>query len=318
MTNDEFQLRPGKLAAWCQLLRLPNLLTVPGDPLAGFVLVWSVDPDITRPYLRMVLAATISLLMYCAGLLWNDWFDLADDLRERPRRPLPSGAVRPNTVAVTATVMILLAVFIARVAGQATLYVALALGLCLLAYNGFAKRVAVLGPVVMGLCRGLSLLVGAAAFGLGGLTNLSVLAAAAGMLVYIAAVTALAATETQARRPGLLRWLPAGAMLLWVAAINASGYPAMVWIPSAAMQILAIGLAGRCAERLKGTPAGPLVQQTIGRLIRALLLVQASVVVAAGFFCAPVSAGSVGVALAVALLLAWPSSALLARKFYAS
>ena len=37
-----------KLGAWLQLLRAPNLLTVPGDPLAGFCLVWAGSPDVTR------------------------------------------------------------------------------------------------------------------------------------------------------------------------------------------------------------------------------------------------------------------------------
>ena len=308
--------RPGKLAAWCQLFRLPNLLTVPGDPIAGFVLAASAaptEPGVSRPYLRLGLAASISLLMYMAGLLWNDWFDLAKDARERPRRPLPSGAIRPNAVAVTATVLILLAVFVATVAGDATLYVTAVLGLAVMAYNRFAKGVPVVGPVVMGLCRGLSILVGAAAFGLAGLTTLSVLAAAGGVLIYIAAVTALAATETRARRLGLLRWLPPLAMLVWVAAINATGlltgFVPIFWEPTAVVQILALGLALACAERLKGAPA-PEVQKTIGRLIRALLLIQASIIVGGG--------GYVGIAIATALVLAWPVSAILSRRFYAS
>ena len=308
--------RPGKLAAWCQLFRLPNLLTVPGDPIAGYVLAASAaptEPGVSRPYLRLGLAASISLLMYMAGLLWNDWFDLAKDARERPRRPLPSGAIRPNAVAVTATVLILLAVFVATVAGDATLYVTAALGLAVMAYNRFAKGVPVVGPVVMGLCRGLSVLVGAAALGVAGLTSLSVIAAAGGVLIYIAAVTALAARETQARRLGLLRWLPAGAMLLWVAAINATGlltgFVPIFWEPTAVVQILALGLALACAERLKGAPATEVVQQTVGRLIRALLLVQASIIA---------GGGDIGLIIAIALVLAWPVSAILSRRFYAS
>jgi len=55
-----------------------------------------------------------------------------------------------------------------------------------------------------------------------------------------------------------------------------------------------------------------LVQQTVGRLIRALLLVKASV---ASIF---LSAGPVGWMIIGLLLAFWPLSAILARRFYAS
>ncbi len=301
-----------KLGAWLQLLRAPNLLTVPGDPLAGLCLASAAGFSADRPYLRMALAAAVSMLMYCAGLLFNDWFDLAEDLRDRPARPLPAGEVRPNSVAVAGSILLLGGLFVARVAGPATMYVALALAVMVLAYDGYLKRLRIVGPLAMGCCRGLSLLVGVAALGpkaTKALAHPGLLAAAGGLTLYVAAVTAVAAGETRAGVGRIRRWLPAAAMLAWLAAMNAIFVQMLVLIPSAAAGILALGVTLRCAEGLRRDPSPATVQQTVGELIRALLLVQAAAVA--------VFAG-VGWALAAVLAVFWPVNYLLARRFYAS
>src|SRR4051794_24098067 len=81
---------PSALRAWMQLLRPPNLFTVPGDPLAGYLFA-------NHGFLSRSLgwAMTASLLLYSAGLVLNDLADEAEDRRERPSRPLPSGSVPP-------------------------------------------------------------------------------------------------------------------------------------------------------------------------------------------------------------------------------
>ena len=61
--------RASKLWAWLQLFRVPNLLTVPGDAMAGFLLAQAAGLSAARPHLRMALAAAVSLLIYAAGLL---------------------------------------------------------------------------------------------------------------------------------------------------------------------------------------------------------------------------------------------------------
>ncbi len=297
--------------AWLQLLRIPNLLTVPGDPLAGFLLAQAAGLAVARPGLRMALAASVSLLMYSAGLLWNDWFDLAEDRRERPDRPLPSGLVRPGIVALVANVLIALAVAVAAVAGQTTLYVTLALGAAVMAYNALAKRLPVVGPLVMGLCRGLSVLVGAAAFAGAGLAQDAVLACAGGVTFYIAAVSMLAAGET---RPDAIKakcLLVVVAVAAWCVGLILTVPPAAPlarWATTAACAVAAIWLASRLA-RLGDEPAPADVQRTVGSLLRALLLIQAAAVISTGWPGAAVAA-----ALAACLVL----SALLGRRFYAS
>jgi len=288
-----------------------NLLTVPGDPIAGFLLAAAWGLGASRPGLRLALAASVSLMLYAAGLLWNDWFDLAEDRRERPGRPLPRQAVRPGIVAVVANVLIALAVATAAVAGTTTLYVALALGAAILAYDAGAKRIPVVGPITMGLCRTASVLLGAAAFGKAGLIAPPVIACAAGAGAYIAAVTVLAAGETRPTRVRGKCLLVTGALGTWCVALVWTVPPASAtarWALTATCAAAAVYLVARMA-RLGASPGAADVQQTIGTLIRGLVLLQAAAVI---------STGPVGAGVAAGLGGAFVLSTLLGRRFAAS
>jgi len=312
--NPESRARPpgrSHLAAWGQLLRVPNLFTVPGDPVVGFILASAGGLTASRPGIRMALAVGVSLLMYAAGLLWNDWFDLAEDRRERPARPLPSGLVRPGTVALVGNVLIALAIAVAAVAGRPTLYVALALGAAVMAYNAFLKRLPLVGPLTMGLCRGLSVLVGAAAFGAAGLRQDAVLACAGGIAVYVAAVTVLASVETKpaAVKPiCLLVTVAVGAWCVGLILTVPSANPPARWALTAACAAAAVWTASRLAKL--GDEAAPAtVQRTVGELIRGLILIQAAAVISTGW---------TGAAIAAGLVVCFLLNAILARRFYAS
>ena len=315
-----------KRNAWLELLRLPNLFTVPGDPIACFLLVvligWGATPhtepvDAVGAMVSMLLAACSSLLLYCAGLLANDYFDLEEDRRERPNRPLPSGRVQPRSAILVALSLALGGIGAAYFAGgESTALTAAVLAGVVFFYDAIGKRIPVLGPLNMGACRGLSALVGAMAAAEGCLhsVRLETLFPAAGFAVgltlYIAAVTSVSKKETGADRVGMRRFLPVVAMFVWVVGTAVGTLFAMVgWVPSAALLILACGWTISCAESLKGQVQPGDVQRTIGRLIRALLLVQAAAAALFGVF---------GWIIAAMLLVFWPLSAIVGKRFYAS
>src|SRR3954467_14131559 len=193
---------PSVARVWLQLFRAPNLFTVPGDPLAGYLL--ANGSDIDRSWLFAIVA---SLCFYAAGLLMNDLADEAEDLRERPNRPLPSGAVGRRSVWM---VMALLCVAGFGALAACRQPAALGAGLALLAaialYNWVTKGWPVVGALNMGLCRSLSLLLGAFVGPRASSDTSGLWALAFGL--YIAAVTNLARHETRARAPVLARLLP--------------------------------------------------------------------------------------------------------------
>jgi len=303
-------MSPQKTTAqiWLQLLRAPNLFTVPGDPLAGFLLVSGGPLDA-----RLVCAVFASLCFYAHGLLLNDLADLDEDRRERPNRPLPSGAARLGTVRAVAGVLAASALLLCFAAGRPAFFVGLALLAIVAIYNLWSKKIAVLGPVNMGLCRGLSLLLGASAALPTTLPTLPLLATAS-LTLYIALVTNLARIETHADPPKLPRALPLVGLLIAVVPIfllaldRAQPFsPFNISLYAVSAYTLYAGY--RIHQKLTHDPAPP-IPPMIGQLIRLLLPLQAIWCLASRSF-----AGGIAATL---LLLLWPVSRSVSRRFYAS
>lgn len=294
---------PSLLRIWLQLFRAPNLFTVPGDPLTGFLLANGFDVDRT-----LVLAIVASLCFYAAGLLMNDLADEAEDSRERPSRPLPSRAVGRRSVWIV-TALLCVAGFGALAACRQP--VALVVGLALLGaivlYNFVTKGWPVVGALNMGLCRSLSVLLGGF---IGARADWhTAMYAAVGFGLYIAAVTNLARHETRARSPILARLLPFVVILCIssYAIVNATyapeKMPAVLLFALLVAEVLSLGME----MFLKPVPLPPF----IGAHIRALLLLQAAT-------CYLAEPTEYGLYAAGALLCCWPVSRTVGRWFYAS
>jgi 4-hydroxybenzoate polyprenyltransferase len=312
---------PARHAGWA-LLRPPNLLTVPGDPVAGFLLASAAgfstaaqaagfdSCGIGLPaWGRAGVAVAAALLIYAHGLIGNDLFDQAEDRRERPDRPIPSGGVRPRTAIMLCLLTAAAGIALSGFNGWASVGTVALLTATVLLYNGVMKRFRILGPLFMGACRALSLLTGAVAAGWRGELSAPVLASAGLLGLYVAAVTAIARSETRATELGFRRWLPA---LVLVAGFGAVGWAARLtgietWIFAFALGIpMAIG-AGLVGHHLAGRPAPNRVQAAVGQWLRGLLFMQVCLAsIGWGGLAAP---GVIGLAL-------WACQVRLAKRFY--
>jgi 4-hydroxybenzoate polyprenyltransferase len=156
---------PKTIIAYLQLIRLPNVVTAAADSLAGWLLVTGSLGEPTR-WLPLLGS---SMLLYASGTILNDVFDFEIDRRERPSRPLPSGRVSRPIAAWLGGLGLALGPVLAFASGSSqSALLAAVLALVILAYDGGLKRTW-LGPVTMGTCRGLNLLLGAScAASLGG------------------------------------------------------------------------------------------------------------------------------------------------------
>ncbi len=307
--TSDFSAPPQGARAWLQLLRVPNLFTVPGDPLVGYSLGLLAAGGVAGGWgLRAVLAAVASLLLYAGGLIQNDCYDLAEDMRDRPSRPLAAGLIRPGVALAAAVVLLVLGAACAFLASVQAGMVAAGLLVAITAYNGGIKRVAVLGPMLMGACRGLSLLLGAAALGAAAMGAPAVLIAAAGLTAYIAVVTFIASRETKAVRLGAMRFAPAAALAAWFVAIFIT-LPKVIAVGPVSLGTLAVLWSLACGFALGGVAGPAVVPPIIGRLIRGLLLVQAAWLAASP---------ATGLAIAVVLIICWPISQMVAKRFYMS
>jgi len=217
----------GRWLALAQLLRLPNVFTAWADIfLAAFAIgIW---PELIIPFFFLLLASTF---LYWSGMVWNDFFDVDQDRRERPFRPLPSGKIRLGSAAALGMCLLIAGVACAAASGPygfhlGALIIASFLAVNILMYDGWLKRTWA-GPIAMGLCRFLNVLLGLSLSEIEGWGVLLALVVG----IYIAGVTWFARKEAGDSNPKLLL-AAAGVMLAGLllslavpAAANAAGLP---------------------------------------------------------------------------------------------
>ena len=333
---------PTKLRAWLQLFRVPNLFTVPGDPLAGFLIATGGRLDA-----RVVFAILASLFIYAAGLAMNDLADFKEDQRDRPKRPLPSGAIPRVAAWLVTGNLVIFGLGMCFMAGPATVLMGLGTLLGVVLYNFLTKKIPVIGALNMGVCRGLSLMLGAAAglapdpLLLDGALQLAVfhplalalhsvlalaggqrsftffiaVGAAAVIALYIAAVTNLARFETRRDYPRFPRILPLGALLVGFVILK-QATDTLLRDQSPALWIVGILLCAMNTAEIMREPPAPLPPR-IGAFIRVMPVLQAALClvpsVPTGFHKTPAS-----LIAALVLLACVPIHGWLGKKFYAS
>jgi 4-hydroxybenzoate polyprenyltransferase len=269
------------LRAWAELLRLPALLTVPGDALSGAAAAHG------RVTSRTLLAVCSSACLYAAGMVLNDWADRAEDAEERPHRPLPSGRVRPAAALTAACVLTGAGLALAGRAGRPASAVATSLAATVWAYDLGLKHTPA-GPFAMAAARGLDLLLGAAATT--GRPR-AALPSAALLGAHTLAVTAVSRHETTGGSPAapLVALATTGALGGLLTHHGAGDRRA----PAAAHSLrtlLAAAYATACARpylHAALNPSAPLTQRAVGGGIRATIPLQAALAARAG---APVTA----------------------------
>ena len=197
-----FFLESMQTKAFLRLIRLPNVFTAACNSLAG-ALVAGVGFD---RWPALIMLALSSMCIYAAGILWNDLFDLEEDRRERPSRPLPSGQIPVRLAWLVSTLLAAVGAVLAALVSPKVGLLGLSLLAVVFSYDRWTKRNA-LGPWNMGLCRGLNLALGLA------MKPVSIwgLLAVLGYTIYISGVTYVSRQET---KTGETKGLQKGFVLL--------------------------------------------------------------------------------------------------------
>jgi 4-hydroxybenzoate polyprenyltransferase len=144
------------LGGLLELVRPPNVATALGDVLAGYAIAGLGHPD------RLVWLLVATAGLYGGGVVLNDYFDRAIDATERPERAIPSGRVRAPTAAAFGATLLVIGIIAASLATMAAALVAVAIAVLAVTYDAAGKHSRVLGPINMGACRALNLLLGVA------------------------------------------------------------------------------------------------------------------------------------------------------------
>ncbi len=209
------------LLAYFQLIRLPNLFTAAADSLFGFLAIqagsWGFSPQ------TLVGVVAVSVFFYAAGVVLNDVADFDRDSRERPGRPLPSGRISRRWAAMLGIGAWLLGLGLCvglsiKGLSPGMGLTGVGLGLTILVYN-FLLKETFLGPILIGICRTLNVLLGMTLSGAsmsegGGLMTAHFLAAGA-IGVYATGISCFARQEAGSSS----RWSLALGVLLMLAGV---------------------------------------------------------------------------------------------------
>ena len=208
--------------AYLRLSRVSNLPTVWSNVLAGIVVAGS--PVVSNEVVRLRSAVS---LMYIGGMFLNDAFDVPFDSMHRRDRPIVIGVVTRGEV--FAIGFLLLAVGVLTLEWSRATIWGLALAGAIVFYDWQHKQ-NVLGPFVMGGCRGLVYCVAASATG--GIGP-RVTVAAILLTLYVVALTWIAKMVRQ-RAGVLIPLLVAGISLVDAVVILVAGGGALALIAAAA------------------------------------------------------------------------------------
>jgi 4-hydroxybenzoate polyprenyltransferase len=283
------------MRAHLQLMRPANLLTAEADILAGYAAAGWNNPA----GLGWLLVSAVGL--YGGGVVFNDVFDRKLDAVERPERPIPSGRASPRSAALLGSALLAMGIAAAFSASIASGVLALLIAGAALLYDAWAKSVPALGPLVMGSCRGLNLLLGVSAAPglLGARWYLALLP-----LVYIAAVTAVSGGEVHGgrRATAMLSLALYGAVGLGLLALSSTPDFHLLWM--APFAVLLAYRVGPPLWRAYLAPEPGRIRDAVRAGVLSLIVLDATL-----------AAGYAGPLYGLGILLLLPAAGWLARFF---
>lgn len=148
-----------KLIIYLRLIRPANVVTSVADVLAG-ITISGFFLSQTDEYLSVLLLCIATIGLYAGGIVFNDIFDAELDKVERPERAIPSGAIRIKEAFTLGIILLALGITAAFTYSLISGIIAFMIASLALIYDKFGKHHTFLGPLNMGMCRGLNLLLG--------------------------------------------------------------------------------------------------------------------------------------------------------------
>lgn len=154
-----------RVIGYLRLMRPANIVTAVADILAGIAIAGTLyfsrfDTD------AIVLLCISTSFLYGGGVVMNDVFDAELDKIERPERPIPSGLIRKSSATIFGVLLLVIGIVFAAVADlnqqrfPVSLIIAALIAIFAVTYDKWMKHHSFFGPLNMGVCRGLNLLLG--------------------------------------------------------------------------------------------------------------------------------------------------------------
>ncbi len=288
-------------------MRLANIVTAISDILAGIAIAaFAVNLSLNEIDLRALLLLVLSTIgLYGGGVVFNDVFDAELDKVERPERPIPSGLISASSARNFGIILLAIGILAAAFVHVgnflfSSIIIAITITIAALVYDKWGKHQPIAGPLNMGLCRGLNLLLG-----------MSIIPAvipqywilALVPVVYIAAITMISRGEVHGGKKNTLYL----AALLYILVIISIAYRAIenntIIYTAGFLLLFAVFIFPPLLQAIKD-PRGPLIGKAVKAGVISLIVMNASW-----------AAAFENLYLALIILLLLPLSIWLGKKF---
>jgi 4-hydroxybenzoate polyprenyltransferase len=256
-----------------ELVRLPAVLSVPGDVLVGAAASGQV-----RNVPRTAGLVAASSCLYLAGMALNDYADRDVDAVERPSRPIPSGRVRPGFALGLAGALTVGAAGLSVAAdGMRALAVTAPLAGAVWCYD-LALKSTPAASTGMSACRGLDVVMGAGARGAA-----SALPAAAVVAAHTAVVTEVSRREVTGGDAGVpRRALAATVGVAAASALLSRRAPVARRVAALGLVGAYVGVVGRAHADAAADPSPARMQRAVGAGVLGLIPLEAGLLAGAG------------------------------------
>lgn len=265
-----------KIVGLLRLTRPANVITAISDILAGIAISGFLLGGYVQQWQPLILLMLATAGLYAGGVVFNDVFDADLDSIERSERPIPSGIVTKTQAAIWGALLlaggVTAAAFVHPEPFSLSTKLALAIAFSALVYDKWCKHHSIAGPLTMGFCRGLNLLLGISILPIS-FAQYAVLAWVP--VVYIAAITMISRGEVHGGKKttlylaALLYGLVITALLSW-AILNGNSIITALFIAGFALMILPPLL-----NALR-QPVGPLIGKAVKAGVIGLILMNAA------------------------------------------
>lgn len=290
------------IPAFLRLIRPANIITSIADVLAGLAIAGylQVAPIQTAYLIPVMYLVLSSACLYAGGIVFNDICDFKTDQAERPERVLPRGELSMRFALSAGIILMFSGILFAFLINLYAGIIAFLIALSALFYDRFGKHLTLSGPLNMGICRGLNLMLGISIMP-AALSHWAILPLIP--VCYIYAITMISRGEVFGGRRITL-YIAAGLYLVVIAGIfSASLLIGYHMLPS----ILLMGLTymtGRPLLAAISKPTGINIGLAVKAGILALIIMDAAWAAAFG-----------QAALALVIILLLPVSVFLSKRF---
>jgi 4-hydroxybenzoate polyprenyltransferase len=285
-------------------MRPANIVTAIADILAGVAIAASVGLMTTFSNTSVLMLVLSTAFLYGGGVVLNDVFDADLDKIERPERPIPSGLIRESSAGLFGIILLLLGITSAAFSKpqlfSLSTMIAGAIAIAAVLYDRWLKHHGFFGPLTMGICRGLNLLLGMSI--ITGVVELYWFLAAV-PIMYIFAITMISRGEVHGSNRTPLYIAALLYILVVIAILLVSFYTETlpVTLPFVVFLVLMIFLP---LQKAINKPEGPRIGKAVKSGVISLIIMDAAWAAAIGNW-----------KLALTILVLLPISLALARLF---